>query len=617
MLTRAKTLYVIGGIIVLLLAVMLSIRLLSDSKGGNTLNEQKEQVNAQVNNAESQNAAEDARTQPTIEEGSQVKIDQVGYGTEHAKIAIVEGELPSGTEFTLVNSSSGQTMFTGSLSEPLADGSSQKTVRRVDFSGFQTAGEYKLLVDGVGSSYPFVIEEAPYKEALATLLRSYTLQRSGVAIDDPITKLKLTAGHLQDAQAEIFFDDGISHKGDVIDVSGGWYDAGDYGKYIPPAAVTVAQLLLAYDMNPQAFPDGQLSFPEGLKSTDSSLPDILEEVRYELEWMLRMQRADGAVYHKVSGSAWTGFVTPDTDTQTRYVYGLSTYGIAQFAGATALASRIYKPFDPKFSNRLLAAAEKAQSYLNENEGAAFRQDPMQDNGSGGYGKQTDAEERMWALAELFRTTAKTSYSDMLISKFDYLLEKSPQAVNWANTQLLGQWAYYLAENADEQWKKLIRKAVTDRAKELVARSEADGYLNILNAEEYTWASVKSGAAYGCILLIASQMEHDEADFKAAALEQLHHVFGRSATGFSYVTGIGSHYPIVPHHRINAATGIMIPGLVVGGPNRYGGDPDLDAVKDNLAPAMAYLDIRGSYSSNEYAIDYNAPVILLASFFANE
>ncbi|MGO4695024.1 glycoside hydrolase family 9 protein [Paenibacillus sp. 2TAB26] len=612
---RRRTLYVIGGIITLLLVVTISFRLLSGSEGGNTLNKQQEQGNAPINNAELPIATE-PDSQPEIKQGMQVKVDQVGYGTAHAKFAIVEGELPSEAEFSLVDSN-GNTMFTGSLSEPLADAASQKTIRRADFSSFQTAGEYKLLVAGAGSSYPFVIGDAPYDDALAALLRSYTLQRSGVTIDDPITKLKQTAGHLQDAQAEIFFDDGVSHKGDLIDVSGGWYDAGDYGKYIPPAAVTVAQLLLAYDLNPEAFPAGQLKLPEGLKTANSSLPDILEEVRYELEWMLRMQRADGAVYHKVSGSAWTGFVTPDTDTQTRYVYGLSTYGTAQFAGATALASRIYKTFDQKFSNRLLAAAEKAQSYLSANEAAAFRQDPMQDNGSGGYGKQTDAEERMWALAELFRTTGNSSYSDVLTSRFDYLLKSSPQAVNWANAQLLGQWAYYGAEKADEQWKELIRTAVIDRAKELVARSEADGYFNLLNAEEYTWASVKSGAAYGCILLIANLMKPEEASFRATALEQLHHVFGRSATGFSYVTGIGSQYPLEPHHRINAATGVLIPGLVVGGPNRYGGDPDLDAVKDSLAPAMAYLDVRGSYSSNEYAIDYNAPVILLASFFANE
>jgi endoglucanase len=591
--------------------------MLSESKGGNTLNEQQKLANSEINVTASPIHAETSPNEesaPQPVEGAQVKVDQVGYATRYAKIAVVEGELPSGTTFELVDSGSGKKVFSDTLSEPLTDATSKKTVRKADFSAFQTAGKYRLFVDGAGSSYPFAIADEPYKEALATLARSYTLQRSGVEIDDSVTGLKLKAGHLQDAKAEVFFDDGISHKGDIIDVSGGWYDAGDYGKYIPPAAVTVAQLLLAYDINPKAFPVGQLKLPEGLKSADPLLPDLLAEVRYELEWMLRMQRLDGAVYHKISGATWTGFVTPDADTQTRYVFGLSTYGTAQFVGAMALASRIYKPFDQPFADRLLTAAEKAQRYLSENEAAAFRQDPMQDNGSGGYGKTGDAEERLWALAELLRTTGNISYSDKLTQQFGYLLEQSPQAVNWANTQLLGQWAYYSADKSDELWKERIRKAVTSRAKELVEHTGLDGYLNTLKAEEYTWASVKAGAAYGCMLLLANQMEPNEG-YAEAALEQLHHVFGRSATGYSYVTGIGSFFPVEPHHRINAATGIMIPGLVVGGPNRYGGDPDLDAVKGELAPAMAYLDVRGSYSSNEYAIDYNAPVILLASFFA--
>lgn len=604
----------------MLIGVLL-IAVLGDSKDGDLLNNQQKHENVLTNEISpsavvaEENVLEQGLTEADQPEaGEQVKVDQLGYIAGHRKIAIVEGELLSEAMFSLVESDSGETVFKGSLSEPLADAASAKTVRKADFTSFQTEGKYRLLVNGAGSSFPFVIGKSPYREALATLLRSYTLQRSGVDIDDSVTGLKQTAGHLQDAAAEVFFDEGISRKGDIIDVSGGWYDAGDYGKYIPPAAVTVAQLLLAYDINPDAFPAGQLKLPEALKGADASLPDILTEVRYELEWMLRMQRSDGAVYHKVSGAAWTGFVTPDTDTQTRYVYGMSTYGTAQFAGATALASRIYKHFDQEFADRLLTASEKAQSYLSANVSASFRQDPMQDNGSGGYGKQSDAEERMWALAELLRTTGKTSYGDKLVEQFGFLLKNPPQAVSWGNTQLLGQWAYYSADKGEVDWKEHIRQAVTQRAKELVSRSQSDGYLNTLKLEEYTWASVKTGAANGTLLLIANRMEPSDA-YTIAALEQLHHVFGRSATGFSYVTGIGSRFPVVPHHRINAATGVLIPGLVVGGPNRYGGDPDLDAVKGTLAPAMAYLDVRGSYSSNEYAIDYNAPVIFLASFFA--
>ncbi|NIK76209.1 endoglucanase [Paenibacillus castaneae] len=594
-----------------MLAAGLLVLFVSESKGGKDV----------IMNEGSPTTPTDSIVQPSAapaaqpEVGTKVKVDQVGYGTKHTKLAIVEGEYPAEASFALIDAVSGEQVFTGILTDPIQDEASQQVVRHADFSEFQTSGVYQIAVEGAGNSYPFEIGDNPYQAALATIMRSYTLQRAGVDIDDPITGLKQKAGHTQDAKAEIFFDDGVSHKGAVIDVSGGWYDAGDYGKYIPPAAVTVAQIMLAYDLNPGAFPMGQLKLPEGLQSLEKqqSMPDVLAEVKVELEWMLRMQRADGAVYHKVSGAEWTGFVTPDTDTQTRYVFGLTSYGTAQFVGAAALGARIYKPFDHEFSEMLLAAAEKAQSFLTANPSALFRQDPGQDNGSGGYGKTTDTEERLWALAELFRTTGDIKYSDTLTKQFDFLLKRSPQAVNWGNTQLLGQWAYYNAEKTEDQWKVMIRKAITSRADELIVQTEADGYLNTLKLTEYTWASVKTGAANGCLLMIANVMQPNET-YEAAALEQLHHVFGRSATGYSYVTGIGSRFPVVPHHRINSSTGVLIPGLVVGGPNRYGGDPDLDRVKDKLAPAKAYLDVRGSYSSNEYAIDYNAPVVLLASFF---
>lgn len=606
----------ITGIMLISLAVVLFV-FFSKPTGVKTADEQKEDTSIEASSAPTEQvqvAQPSTGVSAQSEDGMKVKVDQVGYKVESAKIAIIEGEFAEALSFTIEDASDGKMVLTGTLSEPIADQASRQTVRRADFSALQADGIYRVVVDGVGSSYPFAIGEAVYDDALASMLRSYTLQRSGIDIDDPVTGLKQKAGHLQDAQAVLYFDDDISRKGETIDVSGGWYDAGDFGKYIPPAAVAVAQLLLAYEINEESFPIGQMALQGGLKQQEAALPDVLSEVQYELEWMLRMQRSDGAVYHKVSGEAWTGFVTPDTDTQTRYVYGLSTYGTAQFAGATALAARIYKPFDVAFSERLLAAAEKAQAYLSANPGAMFRKDENQDSGSGAYEKSTDVEERFWAAAELFRTTGNSSYSNLLTQQFGIQFDWKPPAVNWANTLLLGQWAYYNAENSDALLKERIRKAITGRADELVRQAGADGYLNTLMPEEYTWASAKAGAAYGCFLLLANAIQPNE-DYTATALEQLHHVFGRTATGYSYVTGIGTQYPQEPHHRTGAASGILIPGLVVGGPNQYGGDPDLDAVKDGLAPAKAYLDILASYSSNEYAIDYNAPVMLLASYFA--
>jgi len=546
-------------------------------------------------------------------DGERVKVNQVGYLTDQAKLAIVEGKLSGSASFSLIDRSSKKIVFTGTLGPSALDYASGQEVSSADFSAFASEGDYLLAVDGVGRSYPFVINDNPYDEALMTLVRSYALQSSGVSIEDPITGLKLEAGHLQDKEARIFFDDGVSRKGETIDVSGGWYDAGDFGKYINPAAVTVAQLMLAYELYPDAFAAGQLELPKGVTAVTANSTDLLDVVRYELEWMLKMQRADGAVYHKVSGAQWPGFIRPSEDTQTRYVFGLSTYGTAQFAGAMAMAARVYEPIDAEFAKRALEAAKLAQSYLDSNPNAMFRNDPGQDAGSGGYQKQGDAEERFWALAELYKTTGSSAYSEQLYERFAGQFSKAPASISWGNAGLLGAWAYYTAGKGDPDWKEQIRLAVTSRADMLALRSEQDGYRNMLIAGEYNWASAKSGAAYGCLLLLANEMKASSA-YTEAAYEQLHNVLGRGATGYSYVTGVGSKYPLHSHHRTANATGVNIPGLVVGGPNQYGGDPDLDAVKSKLAPAMAYLDVLGSYSSNEYAIDYNAPVVMLTAYF---
>lgn len=548
-------------------------------------------------------------------DGELVKVNQVGYLTDQPKLAIIEGKFTGTETFALIDRSNKSIVYTGKISASALDGSSGNHVSVADFSAFKTEGDYLLAVEGVGRSYPFAISDNPYSDTLITLIRSYTLQRSGIPIVDPVTGLKLDAGHLQDKEARIYFDDGISRKGDVMDVSGGWYDAGDFGKYINPAAVTVAQLMLAYELYPGAFPAGQLQPPQGAEAIAADSLDLLSEVRYELEWMLKMQRADGAVYHKVSGAQWPGFIKPSEDTQTRYVFGLSTYGTAQFAGAMAMAARVYQNIDADFAKQTLAAAELAQRYLNENPDAMFREDAGQDGGSGGYKKQGDSEERFWALAELFKTTGKSEYSDQLIERYTGQFAKAPAAVSWGNAGLLGAWAYYTASKGDADWKEQIRLAVTNRAEMLALRAEQDGYRNALTAGEYQWASAKSGAAYGCFLLLANEMKPNEA-YITAAYEQLHNVLGRSATGYSYVTGIGTKYPLYPHHRTANATGVYIPGLVVGGPNQYGGDPDLDAVKSKLTPAKAYLDVLGSYSSNEYAIDYNAPVVMLTAYFTS-
>ncbi|WP_308215563.1 glycoside hydrolase family 9 protein [Sinobaca sp. H24] len=471
------------------------------------------------------------------------------------------------------------------------------------------------------TSYSFEIREDIYEQQLIDTTRSYTLQRSITDINDPITGLNIEAGHLQDKEAQVYFSDEYYEEGQTIDVAGGWYDAGDFGMYTAPSAVTVAQLLQAYEMNESAFYEGQLDFPEGI--SNEGLPDILAEIKFNLEWMESMQRPeDGGVFHKNSGLEWPGMIEPSEDEQERYVFGISTFSTAQYAASMAMASRIYEDYDEEYSNQLLENAEAAFAYLENNTEPSFRVDEGQDDGSGAYDKGVetgegteDIEERFWAAAELYKTTGDIKYDAYLDNEdFRELFREQPNYVSWANTHSLGQWAYWTADNGQEERKDDIEAAFTSYAEDTVQQINEDGYSSALSAEEYTWASAKNAIAKGNLLLMADKITPNK-EYVDAAIEQLHFVLGRNATGHSFLTGAGDNAPENPHHRIIESTGVYVPGLLVGGPNGFGGDEYLDEWLDSdnpPAPGKAYLDELDSFATNEYAIDYTAPLVLMLS-----
>ncbi|CAK4863412.1 unnamed protein product [Aphanomyces euteiches] len=184
--------------------------------------------------------------------------------------------------------------------------------------------------------------------------------------------------------------------------------------------------------------------------------------------------------------------------------------------------------------------------------------------------------------------------------------------------MLGDWAYYTSEQADPQKKEEVKTAVTGYADDLLKLIEADGYRAALQAEDYVWASTKEDVSRGQVLLFANAM-NPKPEYVNAALDQVHYLFGRNATGYTYMTGTGTKMPLMPHNRIAASTETYIPGLVVGGPNKNGGDPTIDLIikeaKSPIPPAKAYVDITDSYATNEYAIDYTAPILFVLAYFS--
>ena len=542
-----------------------------------------------------------------------IHVDQVGYLRNHQKIAMVSSEVEDGANFRLVDVRTGDTVFTGKLSAAKYDEMSGENIREADFSAFNASGTYRLWVGGL-ESYEFQIGDNVYSVATVQNLRSYTLSRCNNPLSDSITGLVIKKGHPQDKRAILHFGDALNAKGERLDVSGGWYDAGDYGKYTTTAAISTAELMLSYEANPSHFTRGQLFFPKGVKA-EGKLPDLLSEVKYELDWMQKMQRADGSTFHKVAGSQWPGFdISPDTDTQDRYIYNTCSAATAMYGASLAIAARVYKPFDSAYAQKLLANAKRVWEYLEKTPAPVYRTYEGHDGGSGPYNDENDIQERVWLAAELFKTTGDKTYENYL--KTQPIMTEKPGFFSWDDTLALAQYTYAMTKNADRNFQTKVKNAFLSYADEISAQIAADGYHCALTKGEYTWASTKNTLTKGDILLMANQIS-PKTEYVEGALDQIHYLFGRNALNRSFMTGVGANPPEHPHNRIHESTGAYVPGLIVGGPNFVsGGDPDQTKYleRGNIPPAKAYLDVLSSWSTNEYAIDYTAAAAYALSWF---
>ncbi|MFZ5817058.1 MAG: glycoside hydrolase family 9 protein [Bacillota bacterium] len=513
-------------------------------------------------------------------------LNQVGYLPKAPKVATLylpDETEPAPTRFRVVRAADGAEVLSGALQGPLNEPEpGGKKAWLADFSQLQAEGTYKLRA-GASESAPFQVGPDVYSDLFRKAARAYYLQRCGVPLNDPVTGLTHEACHLTPAR---LYDDPTQ----TVDVSGGWHDAGDYGKYIPPAAVTIGQLLLLHQHLPRV---AQVN----LEGTD-----LLTEVRFELDWMLKMQRADGAVHHKVTTERFPGMIMPEADTAPLILYPVGTASTALFAATTAQAARTFAAVDPPYAERLKAAALQAWTWLQAHPNLI---NPPVGN-TGPYLSNSDRHARLWAAAELFALTGDAAYER-------YLTENPRESVgpiNWANATGLALFTYAFTPQADPAFRARVEELLLAEAKKRVERARQHPYGVALGLSEYEWASAKATQAIALHLILANKLKPD-ASYLPTAAAQLDWVLGRNPLERSFVTGVGANPAKHPHHRLWVATGKTVPGLLVGGPNDRGQDSH---VPKGLG-ARSYVDDDRSYSSNEPAIDYNAPLVFVAGWFA--
>lgn len=463
----------------------------------------------------------------------------------------------------------------------------------VDFSALAQVGDYTLLLDGA-ESLPIAIKSNPWLAAHDAAIKSFYLNRaSQTLLPEHAGDYARAAGHM-DTQVQVHASAATARRpeGTLISAPGGWYDAGDYNKYVVNTGISTYTLLLAHQQYPIFYAQRHWGIPE----SGGVLPDLLAEVKYNLDWLMAMQDDDGGVYHKLTSLRFNPMEMPEQDDDARYVVHKNAAATLNFVAVMAKASREFRAFDPAISNHYLNAALNAWHWAEQNPTLTYQQ--PDDVLTGEYGDKTLTDEWFWAAAELAISTG----DDTFLKPWP---ERAAKVPAWSDVATLGLISLSLHKPNSEWSERLV-----EIAGNLTARTTTPpGFSLSASAKDFVWGSNAVAMNQAMVLIVASDLTGNHA-YRAAAEQLIHYVMGANPTGYSFITGFGTKQAMHIHHRASEADGIAtpIPGMLIGGPNPE--QQDKCAGYPSNLPAQSYLDDVCSYSTNETAINWTAPLVFV-------
>ncbi|MCB9286694.1 MAG: glycoside hydrolase family 9 protein [Lewinellaceae bacterium] len=546
-----------------------------------------------------------------------IHLNQLGFYPKGPKIAIISAE--GDGAFSIFSADLKKEVFRGQLKGPQTSSFSGKKTWIADFSEFREEGAYKLAVSGLDTSCAFEIKPAVHRQVAEAALKAFYFQRMSTELPEQYAGQWSRPFSHPDTSVLIHPSAATEKRpaGTIIASPGGWYDAGDYNKYIVNSGITVSTLLSLYEDFPDYFDHLTISIPE----SGSALPGLLDEALWNLRWMLTMQDPDdGGVYHKCTTAGFEGFVPPQQATSPRYVVQKSTQASLDFAATLAQAARVFRKFEaelPGFADQCMNAAVKAWQWAKANPAALYDQQKINeqfdpDITTGAYGGRELEDEFIWAAVELYITTGDEHY----FKAVELFPEEEITLQSWGDVRTM---AYYtLLRHAGSLTPAAqpalfpLKKRFISFADGLARNTEKTAYLAPMEneARNYVWGSNGVCANQGMAFLYACRLTNEE-KFLDLALANLDYLLGRNPTGYSFVTGYGSRTPMHPHHRLSETDGVEnpVPGLLVGGPNPH--QQDKCPGYPSQVPDESYLDDVCSYASNEIAINWNAAFVYLA------
>ena len=539
----------------------------------------------------------------------QIKLNQIGFLPAAGKVAVVPNVDAAG--FAIVKAGSDTVVLTGTLGPAAFSATSGDTVRLASFSELAAPGRYQLRVAGLPDSPPFTVSADAYQALNAAAIKAYYFNRAGTALAEKNAGVYARAAGHPDTRVLVHESAASAARpaGTVLASPKGWYDAGDYNKYVVNSGISTYTLLAAYEDFPAFFKQQHLNIPE----SGNGIPDLLNEALWNLEWMLTMQDPnDGGVYHKLTDKVFDKMVMPDQAVQQRYVVQKTTAAALDFAAVMATASRVLAPYDKQLHGmpaRMLAASKAAWKWAQAHPQEYYRQPA--DIHTGEYGDRDVSDEFAWAAAELYISTGSDDY-------YKALRAPSLQATvpTWSDVRglawmSLARHRKQLSAAADQA---LIASRIDGLSASLAKGWKESAYGIAMQTGDYVWGS-SAVALNQSMMLLQGYRLNGKREYLLAAQSGLDYVLGRNAVDTSFVTGYGARPALHPHHRPSEADGIAapVPGFLVGGPQPGQQDKkDCGQPYPSPLPAKSYLDHVCSYASNEVAINWNAPLVYVSA-----
>jgi endoglucanase len=529
------------------------------------------------------------------------KVNQLGYLPSGDKTFHVTVGAPAqpGDPFSVLDATTGQAVLSGTLSATAVDDTavSGESVLVGDFSTLAVPGRYLVSVDGTQSP-PFDVGDDLYTSLFRDAIRAFYIIRCGIAIADAETGIQHPACHTADAVLR-------TDRSTSLNLTGGWHNAGDFGKWTHEAAISASYMMWLYELNAS----GVGSLDTGIPESGDAVPDVLDEARWGLTWLLKMQQPDGSVMHKVDTEpnfAWG--LSPEKDPNLRSAGLASTIDAAEFAAVMAQAARVFKTVDPAFAASCLTAAQNAWTWTVANPGVGetdiYYTDP------------DPSQEVSWALGEMVRATHDPTLTETFAAGVQ---GDTLTALSWKTPEILGYVAVAMDPQADATLQASVVSKLTSLCDGLATTAESAGYGVATTSAQYYWESNEDLLHRTAALLFGAAATGNDA-YRRLALRQLDWLLGDNSLNRSFVTGHGSNPIAHPYHWTAYALGKLMPGWGGGGPNRYAAGADLPLIgliDEGAPPAKCYLDLgnaAGSYASNEGETSENAALAFTTGMF---